>query len=323
MTRLLVSASILGLSMALPATAATITDWNTDNVQVGATPPDGITGESVVYDQSVPPIGTASTSGKIVFTPPEAGSPGIKVVNSAYPDTGKSSTLTLDGCIMASSTATCDSPFQSGKRIKQVVTGFDPVDLVFDIDDTSTTESVYQVFGRLINQTSKSLAGFSLELGFGVGNDFVQATAADGISFSTLFTAQPSGSGPVSTQFPFGLFGDADTNPNFLLDGFFADERTGFDTTVTTAKIESSAIYGPYSSIFGDWMSAGLEPQGLFWDFDQDPDTDALLMAKHIADRNDIDANRIGLIGHQRRHLRLQRRLLRLAVHFLQIGCCS
>ena len=135
----------------------------------------------------------------------------------------------------------------------------------------SPTAPVSRVFGRLINRTSTALAGFSLELGFGVGNDFVHATAADGISFSTLFTAQPSGSGPVSTQFPFGLFGDADTNPNLLLDGFFADARTSFNTAVPPAKVATEAFCGPYFSIFGAWMSAGLEPKGLFWDCDQGP----------------------------------------------------
>lgn len=284
MTRLLFTASTLGLLAALPATAATITGWNQSNVQSDGTPADYETGESIVYDQAVPPTGSvpagASTSGKIVFTMPEADTPGIKVQPESYTDTKDG--IDLAGCLMTTSDATCTSPFQSGKRIKQVMTGLDPVDLVFDVDG-STETSVYQVFGRLINNTSKALAGFSLELGFGVGNSFVEATAQDGLAFSTAFSANPKGSGAVSTQFPFGLFGDAATNPNFVLDGFFDDARTGFSTTATETRIESTDIFGAYASVFGPWMTGDAVPEGLFWDFDSDPTTDALLMAWQIA----------------------------------------
>jgi len=264
------------------AGAATITGWNTDNVVVGSTPADGVTGSSVVYDQD-PSNPGATSSGKITFTPPEATSPGIKVQPEVYTQ-GGSAGLTLDGCIMTSnSNATCTSPFQSGKRVKQQMTGTDPVDLVFDIQEGDETN--YQVFSRLINATTKSLAGFAIEIGFGVGNDFVQATADQGITFSVDFSAQPSSANAsVTTQFPFGLFGDASTNPNFTLDGFFAPELTGFDVSQTATSITSTGLFGPYEGLFGSWISSESVPEGAFWDNDNDSTTEALLMAWLNAD---------------------------------------
>jgi hypothetical protein len=267
--------------------AATILDWNTANVAVDLNATPGVTGTSEVYDRALNPDGSvpagAQTSGTITFAPPEAGSPGIKVQSQTYGDTGASATLELSGCLMTSNpAAVCTSPFQSGKRIKQNITGFAPVDLVFDIDSANTGKEAYQVFGRLINDSGLALEGVKVELGFGVGADFVAATT-DQLVFSTEFTAQPNNSGLSSTsQMPFGLFGDASDNDNFLLDGFFASARTGFELDQTDHTIETAGYYGDYESIFGDWNTKSNVAQGLFWDFDNNADTDNLLMAWQI-----------------------------------------
>lgn len=265
------------LAPVLPANAATILDWNTSNVVVGVTPPDGLTGFSTVYDGS-PADPTSTTSGRIAFTPPEAVSPGIKVQPETYTQGGPAG-ITLDGCLMTSNpSGTCTSPFQSGKRIKKQMTGLGPVDLVFDVQPGTAT-SVYQVFDRIINATGAALAGFAIELGYGVGSGFVAATDGGPLTFSSLFLARPTGSGPVSTQFPFGLSGDATDNPNFSLDGFFAPERTGLSVDFASTKLTSTGFYGPYPSLFGNWLSQDAVPQGAFWDNDGNPLTDALLMA--------------------------------------------
>lgn len=269
----------LGLMSVLPsaASAATITGWNTDNVAVAPTPAEGEVGASVVYDGD-PSDPTSTSSGQITFAPPEAISPGIQIEPETYTQSGPDG-ADIDGCIMTSNpSAVCTSEFQSGKRFKEQITGLGPVDLVFDVDD-STEATLYQVFGRLINVTGQALSGFTIELGFGVGDDFVAADATDGISFSTDFAARPTGSGSSSSQNPFGLFGDASTNPNFLIDGFFSSERTGFELEQSATSLSSAEIYGPYASLFGDWMTQSDTPTGLFWDFDDDDSTDALLMA--------------------------------------------
>ncbi len=269
MRNFLFTTAVIGLSTTLPASSATIDSWNLGNVTVGAT--DGTASASVIDD------GNSGSSGQIAYAPPEAVAPGIQVIQETYTQGGPSG-LTLDGCIMTSNpTNTCTGPFQSGKRVKTQMTGTDPVDLVFDV--TQGDEANYQVFYRLINQTAKSLAGFALELGFGVGNDFVEATAQDGISFSTAFRASPASANASSTtQFPFGLFGDASTNNNFTLDGFFAPERTSLALDQSATKIASTGFVGPYNSLFPSWLSQDDVPIGAFWDNDNDASTDALLM---------------------------------------------
>lgn len=259
------------------AGAATIKDWNLDNVVVGAT--DGTASASIVYNGD--PADAASTSsGQIAYAPPEAIAPGIQVIQETYTQGGSGGDgLTLDGCIMSSNpTNTCTGEFQSGKRIKTQMTGLEPLDLVFDVK--AGAEADYQVFYRLINKTTQALAGFALELGFGVGSDFVRATAEDGITFSTTFRAQPSSAhASATTQFPLGLFGDAASNENFSIDGFFAPERTGLTVTQSATTIESTGFSGPYTSLFPFWLSQESVPLGAFWDNDGDATTDALLMA--------------------------------------------
>jgi hypothetical protein len=302
MKKILLTGTMIGLSSAAPIAAATLVadtettaGWNTSNVFVGDTPSDGVTGESVVYNEtwpigeSVPP--TADTSGKVVFTPPEAVSPGLEVNNYMYFDSSNPSGLALDGCIKTSSLSECDGPFQSGKRIKQVMTASEePMDLVFNLDpDNLTAEATYQVFGRLINKTAGDLDGFKVELGFGVGDSFQAAAVGGPLTLSMAFTAQPGSATNVTTQYPFGLFGDALGSPNFVLDGFFDDERTGFNVTqndsVAPTAFEAAGYFGNYEDLFGDWLSSKVDlgteplPEGVFWDFDANVDTDNLLMA--------------------------------------------
>ena len=274
-----VAVAVSGLIVGSSGTAATITGWNTGNVEVAPTPADGETGLSVVYDRALPDP-DAVTNGRIAFTPPEAQSPGIKVQVEEYDQTGGSAPdLSFSGCLMTSNPgATCTSPFQSGKRIKQQMTGTGPVDLVFDVANDDT-DSTYQVFHRLINDTNALLDGFKIELGYGIGDGFEKAAEQGSLSFSSFFAAQPQGSGSASTQFPFGLFGEADTNPNFTLDGFFANARTGFNTAFSAVEIASDGIFGPYTDFFDTWLPGQSVPAGVFWDNDNDAGTDALVMA--------------------------------------------
>ncbi len=259
-------------SLAGPALATSITGWNTDNVVVPTGPftPD-VTYFSTVYDRDVTG-GTAGaiTNGRIAFTPPEATAPGLTV---------QTAPATTGNCILASSGTTCDGPFQSGKRFKQQATNKGAIDLVFDMENDDNT-APYRVFHRLVNLTGQDIGSFSVELGFGVGDQFRRSTAGDGLAFG--FGDGTFGANDTLvpfTQFPFGLFGDASTNPNFDIDGFFAAERTGFDLAITEDIILSDDFYGPYEELFGDWLSQGDVPLGYFWDNDGDPATDAILMA--------------------------------------------
>ncbi|MBC7153248.1 MAG: choice-of-anchor F family protein [Rhodobacteraceae bacterium] len=284
---------IAGGAFPLAAQAATITGWNTGNVAVGPVVADGETGFSVVYDRAPLALG-AVTNGRIAYTAPEANSPGMMADPTPFSSAGQ----VKSGCIRASSTTTCDGDFQSGKRFKEQLTGLGAVDLVFDVDPQGVqpTDSVgYQVFHRLVNLTGQRIGEFSIELGFGVGDGFTRSSAADGVSFSTTFQSGPDDANAFS-QFPFGLFGDASTNPNFTLDGFFASERSGIALSMGEDVIAGSGVTGPYASLFGDWMSQDMAPEGLFWDNDGDASTDAILMAWLNQDglwevRRDVDPN--------------------------------
>jgi hypothetical protein len=284
--------------------AATITGWDTSNVSVpDSNPPDGETGFSEVYDGD-PDDPDSSTYGRIAFTPPEASLPGIKIEGgtpenegdpAVFPYTGTKN-QDFDGCIMTSSEAYCDSEFQSGKRIKEQITGIGPIDLVFGVEvnpNEGDDSSLYQVFHRLINVSETDLTGFALELGTGVGDSFVASTDGDGLKFATLnLEGDPLKFGPDNltsfSQYPFGLFGGEPLNPNPLeLKGFFDigdpddpdnNGRAGFELTQTEDKIQSGAFYGTYDDLFNFWLSQEDVPEGLFWDYALG-EADPLLMA--------------------------------------------
>jgi hypothetical protein len=265
--------------------ASTITGWNLANVEVSAATGEG---ESVIYDRNVTGgTGTAgaTTSGKVIFDGVEAISPGLLVDNTAFMAGG----VSFGGCIGANGGTQvgsdgCGGVFQSGKRFKNVLTGTGPVDFVFSTDPTADDPAgPYRLFHRLINDTGDDLVDLIVSLGTGVGGAFQQSVAGDGLRFSA--SAEFGGANlPATSQFPFGLFGDADTNPNFTLDGFFADARSGFTIPafadgVETDSFSTSGLFGPYGDLFGPWMTLADAPAGAFWDFDNNPDTDDLLIA--------------------------------------------
>jgi len=120
-----------------------------------------------------------------------------------------------------------------------------------------------------------------------VGSDFEKSGEGDGLGFSTVAafrdpvaTTTPPDTVSAATNYPFGLFGDADTNPNFELGGFFdTTMRSGFDLEQTEDMLTSAGFYGVYDDLFGSWLPQSLVPEGALWDNDGDDATDALVMA--------------------------------------------
>ncbi|WP_321392982.1 choice-of-anchor F family protein [Emcibacter sp.] len=256
------------------AFAGTITEWNTDNVTVPAGPyVDDVTYYSTIYNQDVTG-GTAgaNTNGRIAFTPPESTGPGITVINDEpFPGSGNA----IPDCIIATG-GECQGPFQSGKRFKLQITDSGAIDLVFNVSEDDEVNS-YRVYEKIINATGGRLDGFDIELGFGLGDGFVQSTAGDGLGFDL--------SEGSKANFPFGLFGDASTNQNHDLDGFFdTTARAGFLTNLSEDSLSSDGLFGIYEEMFGPWIALSMIPEGYFWDHDGDPETDAILMAWLNAD---------------------------------------
>ena len=86
--------------------------------------------------------------------------------------------------------------------------GLAPADLEFNLTNSGgTTEYQVSPFGfGVVNNTAVPVAGFLVELGFGVGANFVRSGAADGLDFD----APDRDPAPQSVRFP-NLVHDVDT----------------------------------------------------------------------------------------------------------------
>jgi hypothetical protein len=282
------AAALMLCGASVAASATTITGWNTGNVvQVPEALPG--TGVSVIYDRDVTG-GTAgaNTNGTILWR--GSPQPGMTVIND---DVDLNPNQSFSNCVAAVG-AQCEGPFQSDKRVKTVVTNIGAIDMVFDVTADPETNS-YRVYQRLINESAFLLGGFTVELGYGIGDSFVASGAGDGLSFDPSVAYGPDNL-PSYFQFPFGLFGDASTDQNHSINGFFSLDRAVFGSSFSSDLISASGISSNYTSLFGPSMlNTASVPDGYFWDTDSDPSTDALLMAWYNGSawevRREIDPN--------------------------------
>ncbi|MDX2486094.1 MAG: choice-of-anchor F family protein, partial [Gammaproteobacteria bacterium] len=235
---------------------------------------------------------------------------GIKIVNDdSDVKLGKPT-----NCIMATSyladhfldsgdpiQVTCSGPFQSHKRYKLAMlpttvdgAGSESVDLVFNVEDEAGSRD-YQVFQKINNWTDGRLEGFTIQVGFGVGDAFTAA----GPTNPNLYLTVPSAiwSPTQLANFSEGLFGPFDDNTQTL--GFFDPvQRAGFliaeyvaapGTSEPTDTLHSAGTLGSdYAQIppltgpasqFGPWLPNSMLPSGIFFDDDGNPETDAQLLA--------------------------------------------
>ena len=263
--------AILGCT-SLATTAGTITNWNVANVVTTPILDADGNGFSYIYDKDVPAgdITGATTNGYVKFTPNDSTSPGIKVDNNTGGE--------VDNCILAAGTSTCNGPFQSHKRFKLDRTGLDPIDLVFDVSNADLpvdNDGIYKVFQKYGNNSGTALDSFTIELGFGIGDDFLSSNVDDGLGFYD-FGSQPKAD-QFSTQFSSGLFGTADQHHS--LNGYFSTGNAGFDFIFGEDMLKSNGMFGDYEELFGTWISYDMAPDGYFYDHDGNPDTESLLMA--------------------------------------------
>jgi hypothetical protein len=266
--------------------AAVITGWNTGNVAVSTAVP-GTAGESVIYDRS-PVSAGARTSGKVTFDGSESDSPGLKIVNDAAPSIPASNGDVFN-CVMANSPALCNSEKQSGKRFKFRRTGHEATDMVFDVNpngsfSTQGNDGLYKFFSAFGNDTGGRLNSFSVSLGTGVGAEFVDSAAGDGLSFKQEFTpGKPLNNSQFSALFANGLFGDIDDV--HTITGYFSIDRAGFGLAFDGAdRFVSTGLFGDYASLFGPMLSSQELPLGFFFDDDGDAETDNVLIAHQLAD---------------------------------------
>jgi len=264
----------------------------------------GDTFESQVKDD------TGTIMGKVHGKNWPVGEPaGVKVIND---DPGKLQNGKPENCIMTTSYlegayldsaapvyTTCSSDFQTHKRFKTnlqpstIDGGTDSIDFVFNVAD-ETGMRRYEVFQKINNYTGKRLVGYTTQVGFGIGTGFTPATTAHDLNISlgelendTVEPAVDIWAVDERASFAHGLWGPVDKH--FPVPGFFSDKSAGFLVTLDTdKKIATSGDTldtlnpdnpGNYGTLFGNWLTNQWAPTGIFYDFDDDPTTDADLVA--------------------------------------------
>ena len=311
--------------------------WNLDNVEImvngtQGTPGDTTTGDfstswfneltgtySFASDSDNTYAGHVSDNsetvmGYVLAKDYPVGEPsGIKIVND---DSGVKAPKP-NNCIMATSyladhfldsaepqQVTCSSPFQSHKRYKLAMLpetvdglGSESVDLVFNVEDEDGTRA-YQVFQKINNWTDGRLEGFSVQVGFGVGDTF-QTTAEAGVPLDNLNISVPSEIWDATqlATFSAGLFGPLDTHtgkrgffdPNtragYQIDEYVADGVQDLTDTLTATETLGSDYNdvptgaAANANQFGPWLPNTMLPSGVFFDDDGNPETDAELLA--------------------------------------------
>jgi len=196
------------------------------------------------------------------------GEPGIAVYDEAFSSGGTS----FQGCIMASKIAPsgtdCSAGVDTGKRYKLRAAKINqPMDLQFTVDNTGAP-MLYNVYGKLTNETGSLAKGFKVELGTGIGANFVPSTDTDGL---TLQKVQPDYIG----KYPGGLFGGspAEGLP------FFSTESAYYDASLSGDTLTADVVPTQYAALFGDWQTAADVPEAWFYDIDGRPWTDDKLLA--------------------------------------------
>jgi hypothetical protein len=273
--------------------------------------PDGFY-ESDIYDM---PFINGSSGETLMATlvaknPPVGVPPGVKVLNDQQVAPSQP-----ESCIMATAVGVdCGSAFQTHKRYKVLMKpdmidgiGSDSVDLVFKTSNIGDAVEEYRVFQKINNWTGERLTGFRLELGFGIGMAFQNVVDSPAVANLSVEVDQYFTDPDKKTNFAHGLFGPIEP-PNWndvgaFTGGFFDDQsRAGYRIEeVDTGMYQSvpdgvtGGIFGKYEDVlpddpvspaglagfsqFGAWLPTVYMPSGVFFDDDDNPDTDDTLMA--------------------------------------------
>jgi len=273
--------------------------------------PDGYY-ESDIYDMTFIDglSGEALMATLVAKNPPVGVPPGLKIENDVPVEPSQP-----ESCIMATAVGiSCGSAFQTHKRFKVLMkpdmvdgAGSDSADLIFIANNTGDAVEEYRVFQKINNWTGQRLTGFKLEVGFGIGADFVNAVASPAAANLGVEVVKYFKDPDKQTNFAHGLFGPIEPpnwdDPGAFTGGFFDDQsRAGYRIQeVDTGTYESvpdavtGGIFGKYEKVlpedptspagmagfsqFGDWLPTSYMPRGVFFDDDDNPKTDDVLMA--------------------------------------------
>lgn len=269
------------MAFTLNANAATVQSWDTTDVVTDSAPfIEFDSYYSSIYDAT----SSMETFGGVTWKERDTQAPGLSVVNNDEVDGSN--------CIMSSgynpydlSIKQCSDPFQSSKRFKLYSTDNQPLDLKFNV--TASGDETYRVLQKYSDYSTTPWQDFTIELGFLLADGtFVKSTTNDGLSFSDSkgnpytkpISADKVRNRDLSALFSHGLFGAPDKNhPEH---GYFnPNVRASFAMTVAEDMITSQGISASYFDIFGEWLNEENLPTGIFWDDDNDPITDNVLLA--------------------------------------------
>lgn len=154
-----------------------------------------------------------------------------------------------------------------------------------------TSNQRYQILQKVNNYTGKRLDGYKIEVLDANGQKNAALTFSIGIGEGLDKDGNPDGDiwdTEDMANFSHGLWGAADNDnsgrdPHFDANGFFDDKRAYYPVTLSddkqTISYTGNMQGGNYQEIFGNWLPSIWEPTGIFWDDDQDSETDSILMA--------------------------------------------
>jgi len=271
------------LAMTGMAQAATISSWDTNDVEFNLGPYE-------MYTSYINTIHTDSTLsdpiGGILWKERDTQFPGMSIVNDDDVNHTK--------CVMSAgynpedgTIKQCSDPFQSSKRFKSLMyKNGEPTIIKYNVVNDGSV-STYRILQKLSNWTGSVVSDFTIELGFVDANgNWIPSTANDGLGISDqnghVYT-QPvtdamSLQKDLAALFAHGLFGAPDKH--HPTPGYFDPNNRGtFDLVAEEDRIVSDGISANHYNMFGLWNTSPIKIYGMYWDADQLYYTDNILMA--------------------------------------------
>jgi len=186
---------------------------------------------------------------------------------------------------------TCSGPFQSHKRFKidMLDTTYiadniygKPMDLVFNLQEGDGSRVRYQIFQKINNYTGKRLDGYKIE----ILDDAQMPNPALTLSLGYGEYVGPDARTNIwdidgLATMSHGLWGAPDDHSAKV--GFFDNKKVYYPVSLSSGNTVISYIGpmqgGNYQALFGNWLPSKWHPMGIFLDEDNNPNTDATLLA--------------------------------------------
>lgn len=273
------AAGLTALSLCHSAVAGTISGWSLENVDSASGPyTAGQLYTNPVYVDAAKLV----QRGSVGWVHGDRIQPGMKIVNG--------DDVNGSNCVMAagtnpidSTTKQCSDPAGTNKSVdvRILVLGGSGIDLVFNLDESAGT-TTYHFYQTLTNVSPERIDKFKFRLGFGVGGGFSTSANSDGLAFAdaagtpyagTWINADPLQPANLAGNMPTHLYG-AGT-------GFFdATALAGMGTAKAKEnEIQFASLTATYRDVWGRWLSLAEVPYGYFYDGDNNPNTQATLVA--------------------------------------------